>query len=109
MDGSGLSLNRKIRTRFTVGVGANGQRQTISLTGSAFTSLTVPSGSKLVMLFLDGAISLVLKGITGDSGITLAPSTNPIGVDALIPLGASPTIGILNNSTSTQVIEICFL
>jgi len=87
----------------------NGQRQPISLTASAFTSITVPSGVNAVMLVLGAAFNLVLKGITGDTGINLVPTTNPLGIDVFLPLGASPSLGILNNHTSAQTIEVIFL
>lgn len=75
---------------------ANGQRQPIALT-AAFTALTVPSGAQGVMIvFVSGANTITLKGITGDTGIvisTAALKTFPI----LLPLGTSPSIGILSN------------
>ena len=111
-DGTGILLNKPVvRTRFGVGAGRIGKQETISLTGGAFTALTVPTGSKLLVLLLGAAptaVSLVLKGVTGDTGIAIAPASNPTGADLQIPLGATPSIGILNNS-STVTVEAIWL
>jgi len=105
-NGGRIANQAKRESRFVPGVG-NGQRQTVSLTGSAFTALTVPSGAKAVMILLGTAVSLTLKGVTGDTGITIAPASAPIA-DAFIclPLGATPSIGIANGSASAQSVEV---
>jgi len=92
-----------------VGLNGNGQRQTISCTGSAFTALTVPSGAQLLIILPGTAISLTLKGVTGDTGITIAPASNPIRFPLIIPLGATPSIGIANGNASAQEVELIWL
>ncbi len=107
---AGLGLGQTNVSRFSPGAGVAGKRETVSLAGSAFTALSPPSGSKAVILILGAAVSLTLKGVTGDgTGIALTPATNPTGMDAIIPLGASPSVGILNGSASVQTIEALWL
>lgn len=87
----------------------NGQRQPITLTASVFTTITVPTGAKYVCLILGSATQLTLKGVTGDTGIPLTPTSNPLGVDAHLPLNGVATFGILNGLASNQTIEAYFL
>lgn len=106
---NGVALNHQRHLRFLPGAGTNGLRQSVTL-AAGFNALTVPSGAKLLVLLLGSAVSLTLKGITGDSAsVTLAPASSPIGLDAWIPLGASPVVGILNGSASSQTIETIWL
>lgn len=84
------------------------KREKVSLTGSAFTALTPPSGATAVILRLGASVSLTQKGVTGDTGTTIAPTSNPKGVPFLIPLGASPSIGIAN-AGSTVTIEVIWI
>ena len=83
------------------------KREVVSLTGSAFTALSPPSGAKAVVIFCGSTASLTLKGITGDGGITTTPSS-PIGLPLVMPLGSSPGIGFLN-SGSTATVEVWWL
>ncbi len=106
-DGQGGRDADSTRARWSTG-DANSlgvKREKISLTGSAFTALTVPTGAKSVEIRVGSAISLTLKGVTGDTGITIAPASNPISAPVFLPLGASPSVGILNGSASAQTIE----
>ena len=98
-----------ITTRWVPGAGVNGKREQITLTASAFTALSPPTSAKAVMLILGTAINLTLKGVTGDTGTKLVPATLPLGFDAIIPLGASPSIGITSAHTSDQTIEVIWL
>lgn len=107
-DGVAVSHQPPAR-RFAPGSGSLGDMRQVSLTGSAFTALTVPSGSKVAILILGSATSLTLKGITGDSGIVIAPSSGPLGIDVVLPLGSAPSIGILNGESTAQTIQVLFL
>lgn len=106
MSPQGLSFNRALNQRWAPGVGVQPVVQIISLTGSAFTALTPPAGAVFCCLALGNAVSLTLKGVTGDTGLALTPATNPLGLDAMFPLGASPSIGIANGNTSAQPIAV---
>jgi len=75
------------------------KRESVSLVGtSTFTALSPPSGAALLVLVLAGTPTgaLTLKGVTGDTGIAIAPASGFKGFPAVIPLGTSPGIGILN-------------
>lgn len=89
-----------ITATFTTGVR---QQQTLSLTASTFVTVTVPSGaSALLIAALTGTATL--KGVTGDTGIKLSTSC-----PTLIPLGTSPSVGILDTSGSTQTVKVYWL
>lgn len=94
--------------RWSPGVG-NGKREQVTITASAFTALSPPSGAKAVLLILGTATGLTLKGVTGDTGITLTPTSSPLGIDAILPLGASPSIGITSANTSNQTVDVIWL
>jgi hypothetical protein len=96
-------------SRWAPGAGTNGKRETVTLTASAFTALSPPSGAKAVALILGTATGLTLKGVTGDTGVALVPSTNPLGIDAILPLGTTPSLGITSSNTSSQTIEVLWL
>jgi hypothetical protein len=102
---AGLGLAQTNQSRWSPGAGLAGKRETITLTASVFTALSPPTGAKLLMLILGSATSLSLKSVTGDAGIPIAPSSNPTGIDLIMPLGASPNVGILNGLASDQQIE----
>lgn len=96
-------------TRFATGAGDRADIRRVSLTGSAFTALTVPSGSKAVVIYLPAtAVSLTLKGVTGDSGVPITPASNALGLPVVLPLGSSPSIGITNGG-STVSVDVLFL
>jgi len=100
----GLAFNRALNQRFAPGVGTQPVVQLVTLAGSAFTALVVPAGAVFCCLALGGAVSLTLKGITGDTGIALTPAVNPLGLDAMFPVGAAPSVGLANGSTGAQSI-----
>ena len=83
------------------------KRESVSLTGSAFTALSPPSGAKALLIDLGAAVSLTLKGVTGDTGIALEPASASLALPLFFPLGSSPSIGIANGSASTQTV-ICY-
>lgn len=86
------------------------KRERVTLTLSAFTALSPPSGAVAVAILLPTTIiNLTLKGVTGDTGVALIPSTNPKGIPLIIPLGTSPSIGIANAHTSNQVITVVWM
>lgn len=86
------------------GTGAQ-QQQTISLTASTFTNISVPSGAKAVLINVLSADGIKLKGITGDEGISLdsaCPVLMPLSTDGTV------TLGIQNMETSAQTIKVYF-
>jgi len=83
--------------------------ETVSLTGSAFTALSPPSGAKAVLILPGTSVSLSLKSVTGDGGIAVTPASSPLSVPILLPLGATPSIGIANGSASTQSVECIWI
>lgn len=86
-----------ITSYFTAGVT---QQQTVTLTASSFTAITVPTGAKALLISaLTGAATL--KGVTGDTGIALG-----INCPTLIPLGTTPSIGITDTSGSNQSVAL---
>jgi hypothetical protein len=86
------------------------RREEISLTGSAFTALEPPTNAKKVRIILPAsAVSLSLKGVTGDTGTTLSPSSNFVGGTVELTLGASPSIGILNGSATARVVTVIWI
>jgi hypothetical protein len=85
------------------------KREVVSFTGSAFTALSPPSGSKLCVIFLPNtATSVTAKGVTGDSGLPVVPASNAPGLPLFIPLGASPQVG-LTNAGSTFTAPVLWL
>jgi phage baseplate assembly protein gpV len=95
--------------RWTVAAGVLA-REEVSLTGSAFTALTVPTNAKKVRLIIPAAaVSLTLKGVTGDTGTTITPASNYIGGTVELTLGASPSLGILNGSATARTITAIWL
>jgi len=105
----GVGIAQSNTSRWAPGAGQGGWRVTVTLTASSFNAFSVPTGAKAIAIILGSATSLTLKGITGDTGIALTPASNPTGMDLLMPLGASPSIGILNGLASDQTIEIIWL
>lgn len=107
--GGTLTIANATGNTFNLGVGNAAVDQEVSLTNGVFTALTVPSGAKAVRLRLGGAVSLVLKGVTGDTGIPISPSVNPLTDDLYLTLGASPSVGILNNGASPVTIRAIWM
>lgn len=108
----GLTIHHKGKKRWSPAAAlVNGKRETVSLTASAFTALSPPTGAKAVAILLPTtATSLTLKGVTGDgTGIAISPSSAFPGIDCLISLGATPSIGIANGATSAVSIEVIWI
>jgi len=79
------------------------QQQAVTLTASTFSSITVPTGAKAVLITgLSGAATL--KGVTGDTGIAMAANC-PV----LIPLGTTPSLGILEGSGAGQTLQLFWM
>lgn len=89
------------------------KREVLSLTGSGFTALTVPTGASLAIInpVVQGvqAAGVTLKGVTGDTGIAAVPSSLPITAPIMVPLGTTPSIGLANASASAQSVEVIWL
>ena len=85
------------------------KRERVSLTGSAFTALSPPSGAKAVLIDPDTSVSLTIKGITGDTGTVITPSSAPLGIPVILPLGSAPSIGIANGSATAQVVTVWWM
>jgi len=102
-DGARDRISVPVSTTVTVATAmADGKVETYALT-AAFQALTVPTGSQGVLIRLvSGAVTLTLKGVTGDTGIVLQSGTLST-VPIMVPLGTSPSIGIL--SSGTGVVE----
>ena len=96
------------QVRWSPGTAGNGKRETLSLTGSSNNTITVPTGATFVRLILGTAVSLTLKGASGDTGVPLTPSSNPKGLWVDLPL-SSATIVIHNGSAGAQSIEAIWL
>lgn len=75
-----------------------GERDSVAL-ANGFNAFTVPTGAKGLMIIVeevDGTVPLTLKGVTGDTGITVQVGTNDIEAPfpILLPLGTTPVVGI---------------
>lgn len=89
---------------------AGADQRGYSVNNSSFQALTAPTGARLAIIELDSTMDdMTLKGVTGDTGIDASPTSNPLGLPAVIPLGDSPSIGITNGSGVTQVIPVTML
>lgn len=107
---TGRRISYTLNRRIPIGAGTCGRQETVTLTASIFTALSPPAGAKAVAIILGAATSLTLKGVTGDgTGISITPASNPLAIDVLLPLGTSPSIGILNGSASNQTIDVIWL
>lgn len=85
------------------------KQETVTVSGSSFQALSVPSGAKSVIVLLGTAVSITLKGITGDTGVAMTPSSNPLGLPLILPLGASPSIGLRNADASAVSIPVIWV
>jgi hypothetical protein len=109
-DASGTREWSQPSTKFGLGVGAYEVVQDLTLTGSADTVVSVPTGAKAVFIRPGTAVSLSIKGATGDGNLlTVTPASNPIAADMFLTLGASPVLVIHNGSAATQAITLVFL
>jgi hypothetical protein len=104
-EASVVKLERFLEPRWAPGALCP-QVQQISLAIGANT-LTVPSGAAAVLIDPGSCVSLTLKGVTGDTGVPIAPASNPQGIPLLIPLGSVATFVIA--SLSVQTIEVVWL
>ena len=82
------------------------QQQYVSLDSNSFTAITIPRGAKAILIDVISADGLVLKSITGDSGVSL-DDTTPL----VIPFSADSstmTIGIQNTENNSNRIKVYF-
>jgi hypothetical protein len=103
------SVGFQSRHRWPPGSGAYGKREDVTLVANSFTALSVPAGSRALIVILGGAVSLTLKGLNADTGISLTPSANPQQIDLVMPLGAAPSIGIASGAASNQNVSLIWL
>lgn len=108
-DAAGNVLNVVSSPQFNLGVGGFAVDQEVSLTNAVFTAFTVPTGAKAVRIRTNNAPSLVLKGITGDTGIPISVSATPLSDDIYLTLGATPALGILNNGASPVTVRCIWM
>ena len=107
-DGDGSQVLETERIVFPCGTNLP-KREIVSLTGSAFTALTAPSGAKGIFIVNAPAnISLTLKSVTGDTGIAMTPASNSAGLPIFLPV-SSPSIGILNGNATARTITIIWV
>ena len=78
------------------------KQETVTISAATFTALTPPTGAAAVLIDPGTNISSTLKGVTGDTGVKLLPASSPLQIPILLPLGASPSIGILNSHSASQ-------
>lgn len=104
-DSQSTPVDRRLQMRFNP-LPPNGVTQIVTLTANAFTALSVPAGAQMMVLFLRAAaaVSLTLKGVTGDLGSPLVGAT-PARFDAQIPISGT-TYGIANGAAVNQTIEV---
>ena|SRR5438445_9899757 len=109
VDSAGQVLTVQSDSVFNLGVGNAAVDTEVVLTNGVFTALSVPTGSKAVRIRTSGAVSLTLKGVTGDVGVTISPATGAITDDLYLTLGTTPSIGILNGGASPVTARVIFL
>lgn len=80
--------------------------ETVTVTASTFTALSPPSGAKGYFIDLGEAVGLTLKGVTGDTGLKTTPTSAPVGIPLMGPLGATPSMGFASSNASDQVVTI---
>lgn len=107
-NGGVVTADPRPPVKWSPGTAGDGKRETLSLTGSSNNTITVPTGATWVRFILGSAVSLTLKGASGDTGIALTPASNPRGLDVEMPL-SSASIVIHNGSASAQTIEALWL
>lgn len=81
--------------------------QTVTLNPAATTALTVPDDATLLVLDLQAAYDLVLKGGASDDGIPLA--ANSLGLPVVLPLGTDAEVRVANERDTDQEIRAYFL
>lgn len=85
------------------------KQETITVNAATFQQLTVPTGARLLVIELGTAEAITLKGVTGDTGVKLTPASDPLGLPAIIPLGDTPSVGILNGDASAVDLPLTWL
>lgn len=100
----GIVLERDLLpVRFGVGAGQSGQHQTLVLANGDNT-VSVPTGAVLMLLELNSSAPvLTVKGVGGDTGTKIVPTSNVAGVAMVLPLGTTPSLVINNAGTSYSV------
>ena len=103
-DGTNTYMSSGLITKYFAS-GAR-QQQAVTLTASAFTTISIPVGSRAILIDMLSADGLKLKGLTGDQGISI-DATCPV----LLPISSdgTTTVGIQNLETSSQRINVFFL
>ena len=118
----GYAENSKIEVRGTVDDGENiisasglitkyfasgvVQQQYVSLDSNTFTTITIPTGAKAVLIDMMSTDGVALKGVTGDVGISLdnhAPILLPLSNDS-----TTMTMGILSREGNGNKIKVYF-
>ncbi len=84
---------------------ANFSSALVTLAASDDTQLAIPTGSKLLILYLDTAKNLFLKAAEADDGIPLAATTLPLALPLVLPLGDDAEVWIANGEASIQYVR----
>lgn len=105
-DSAGNTLTMASNNTYNLGTGNAAVDQEVVLTNGVFTALTVPAGSNRVRIRTNGGVSLVLKGVTGDTGIPITLASSALADDIYLTLGPSPTLGLLNNGAAPVTIRV---
>lgn len=88
-----------VSTSVTLVAGLQDGQMTPLTLASGFNALTVPTGAQGVMIRLTaGALTITVKGVTGDTGVVLQSGTLTT-VPIILPLGTSPSIGLTTSGT----------
>jgi hypothetical protein len=87
----------------------NGDRREYTIASATFQALVIPTGADYLVIFPRTATSLILKGVTGDTGVPITKASSPDGGPIVLSLGPAPSVGILNNGASSVTIEVIAL
>lgn len=98
-DGDGVTVARRVRDRWAA---VSIKRETVTL-ATGWNAFSPPSGAQFVLMVLGTATGLTLKGVTGDTGIPIAPASSPLGLDVLLPLGDAPALGLTATAGGAQI------
>jgi len=85
------------------------KRETISLPSATDVALSPPSTARALVVMCEKLPSLRLKGAPGDTGILLTAASGLVGIPAVLPLGASPTPYLRNESPSLYSLVLLWL
>lgn len=85
------------------------KREVVTISATTFQALSPPTGAAAALIYPGASVSLTLKGVTGDTGIACAPTSLPKEIPLLIPLGASPSIGVYNGHSASQSLTVVWL